>query len=1004
MPSATERRANTVRYATLASSLVIVGLEYLFASGYGWIAFAAAAVLLLSPIGRVLWASVLLARYFILILAPSTDFETFVTTHFLSVRVITVVLLVVANRLVDDNPITRVLHKGLLAAPFLLRTALALAAFIFVVEANFWKVSEPSLMYIFAAACIIVSLKLPSAPIVHDPADAKPAELPLGISGYVGVFLLTAGTLLLEVLQTRILSFMLFPSLVFIVVSFAMLGFGVSGATLAVSPPTRWRNPRGALALLSIGFAVSGVLGVIALGRFPLPAFQFMRDPMNLVLLVAYYVIFTIPYYFSGLCLGVLFTLQSKRITSLYCVDLTGSGIGCLVLVWAIFPLGGEGTLLLSAALGVAAAFAFAMRGGKPAVAACAATAIACGVVAYLGPKTLIDLRIDPSKELGWVVNPRTGEPGTIEYTGWSPISRTDVASIDWMEKDNTMIHLLGKPWSTKMVSADGGAYTPMVAEVPEDIIEKLRKDDTIMYGFRMLGYYTKESPDTLVIGCGGGSDVIAAKIRNASYITAVDLNPITIKVMKDEFAEFNGNLYNGPNLEVHAAEGRSFVSRSGRKYTNIHMNGVDTLNALAAGANVTAENYLYTAEAMVDYLDHLQDDGFLTIARLSFPIPRETIKLCTAMFEAFDRMGIPNPEDHIIVVCDRWSAWATFLCKKSPLTQQDLDLYLNRLSNGPFRIYYMPKVELPNDVPEVLMVRKFYNGLVRARKTGTLDDFMASYPYDIRPATDDRPYFFKVHKADAFLNPTKTVTPYEKNFGLIALIILLVQSVISALILIIWPLFRFHREGLRVPHRLNYLVYFLSLGLAFMLVELALLQKLSLLLGHPTYSIAVGLTSILIFSGVGSFVSGLVRLPIKALVIVAVLAITAIVLIYIPVLPFVTKSTLSMSLSVRVVVAAAMLAPLALFMGMLFPAGIRFISQDGARFVPWAWGVNGVSSVIGSVICIFLSMSYGFTPVLLLGTSVYLVGAVSLALARSSATSPVASASIADNQPAEAG
>jgi spermidine synthase len=801
-------------------------------------------------------------------------------------------------------------------------------------------------------------------------------------------------TLLLEVLQTRILSFMLFPSLVFIVVSFAMLGFGVSGATLAVSPPTRWKNPRGALALLALGFSLSGVLGMVILGRFPLPAFQFMHDPANLVMLVAYYVVFTVPYYFSGLCLGVLFTLKSKRITTLYSVDLTGSGIGCLVLVWAIFPLGGEGTLVLAAALGIAASLAFAIRGGKVALLSGALAAVACGVIAYTGPRSVIELRVDPTKELGWVVSPLVGQAGEIEYTGWSPISRTDVASAKWMEKDSTMIHLLGKQWPTKMVSADGGAYTPMVGSIPDEMIAKLRQNHGIMYGFRMLGYYTKEHPDTLIIGCGGGSDVIAAKIHEASHITAVDLNPITIRVMKGEFASFNGNLYNDPNIEVYAAEGRSFVSRSDHKFSNIHMNGVDTLNALAAGANVTAENYLYSVEAMADYLHHLQDDGFLTIARLSFPVPRETIKLCTAMISAFEKLNIPNPEDHIIVICDRYSSWATFLCKKSPLTQADLDTYLKELSNGPFRIYYMPKVELPDDTQDVKMARKYYNGLFRASKHGTMDAFFASYPYDIRPATDDRPYFFKIHKADAFLNPLKTVTPYEKNFGLVALIILLAQSVISALILIIWPLIRFHREGLRVPHRVNYLVYFMGLGLAFMLIELSLLQKLSLLLGHPTYSIAVGLTSLLIFSGVGSFLSGVVRLPIKTLVLGAAIAIAAIIVVYVPALPLITTATLAMSPPARVIIAAAILAPLALFMGMLFPAGIRFIARDNSRFVPWAWGVNGVSSVIGSVVCIFLSMSYGFTPVMLLGVCIYLVAAMSLVMARisSEATTPAAS------------
>ena len=193
----------------------------------------------------------------------------------------------------------------------------------------------------------------------------------------------------------------------------------------------------------------------------------------------------------------------------------------------------------------------------------------------------------------------------------------------------------------------------------------------------------------------------------------------------------------------------------------------------------------------------------------------------------------------------------------------------------------------------------------------------MESYPYDIRPATDDRPYFFKIHKARAYLHPMETVTPYEKNFGLIAIIILCLQTAVVSLILIVAPLAHFHREGLRVPYRIRYLLYFAGLGLAFMLIELSLMQKLTLMLGHPTYAIGTVLSSILVFCGVGSLVSGALKTPPRPLIGSAVAAIAILVLLAMWLIPSITTATLGWPLWQRVLTVAALIAPLAFFMGM---------------------------------------------------------------------------------------
>lgn len=983
-----EVRANSFHRMTqvlyLPAMLVVIALEAYYGAGFQRYLYPAIAVAVLSPVALEAWMIALVLRIGLVPYVPENIASWLTGSGFLYVRLAFVIAVIASGRLYANHAVARGLAKGLSHTRYVFSAICAVLGVALVAIGLFWPIAEPGLAYWAAAAFFIGLYRILTMPR-PTPAEEEPAKdsTPLGAMGFTGLFLLSLATLLLEVLHTRILSFMLFPSLVYIVVSFAMLGFGVSGAALSIYPPSRWGNPRERIALLAISFAVTAVVGVGILGQFPISAFSFMRHPENLLLLIAYYFIFTIPYYFVGQCFGGLFALYPRQITKLYFVNLVGSGLGCLLMVLLIRPFGGQGTLLIAALLALASAIAFSMGRSKRALGGSAALAVVCLIGMVVGPENVITIKVDPDKELGQVIDPHSGNRGEIEMTGWSAISRTDIARFADESWFVNTIHLLGQPWESKMVATDGGAYTPMLKAVPESVLSEARNDELVMKGFRMLGYLTVEDPDTLIIGCGGGSDVIAAKLQNAVKITAVDLNPITIHAMKNEFREYTGGLYTDPAIEVHAAEGRSFVARAGRKFTNIHMNGVDTLNALAAGANVTAENYLYTTEAMVDYLEHLQDDGFLTIARLSFDPPRETIKLCTAMFDAFERLNLGDPADHIMIVGDIWSEWTTFVCKKTPLTPEDMAIYREAFDLGQFRVYYEPGMELGHSFPDNARRGEKFVELFDAYANGTMDEYFAAYPYDIRPATDDRPYFFKIHKADSFLKPLEASTAYEKNFGIVALIILLIQTLLVSGVLIVMPLLQFHREGLRVPHKMKLIVYFSGLGLGFMLVELALMQKLSLMMGHPTYSIAVVLTSVLIFCGIGSFVSGFLKLSPRTVIAIAVSGISIGVVLYMPLLPWVTELTIAWPLTIRAVIAMVLLAPVSFCMGMPFPTGLRIVSDLHVRFVPWAWGANGVASVLGTVTCILLSMSYGFNVVLTLAVVIYVVAGIAMGLTR---------------------
>jgi len=547
------------------------------------------------------------------------------------------------------------------------------------------------------------------------------------------------------------------------------------------------------------------------------------------------------------------------------------------------------------------------------------------------------------------------------------------------MENGERLEEVFGIPWPHMWIYTDAEAGTPFHSGIPEDQIDRMRQDESVLTRWRMLGYQLTEDPDVLIIGVGGGADIIAAKIRGIDRITGVDINPVTIHALKEVLNEFNDDLFNDPDVDIQVAEGRSFVLRSGKKYTNINMNGVDTYNALAAGAYVMAENYLYTAEAMQDFLEHLTDDGMLTITRMSFDVPRETIKLCTALIEAFREAGLGNASEHIILLGEPASKWATLLCKKSPFTAEEIAIYEKVAKAQNFFVYYRPGMTLPDPLPETLGRSRYFLDLFKAESEGTLDAYIASYPFDIRAATDDKPFFYNVHRMGDYFKLGNPDAVHYENIGIFTLVVLLIQTVSMTVVLIVIPLWWFHREGLRIPGRNGYLVYFGGLGLGFMLIELGLMQKLALYLGHPTYSISIVLATMLLFSGIGSLVSGTLSWTHQRVIRVSIGAVMAFMLAYLFLLPWLIHATLDLPFGLRAAATVGLIGPLSFFMGMPFPTGLRLITSAGERFVPWAWGINGIASVMGSVAAIFFAMSFGFTAVLLLGVVCYLFSALSL-------------------------
>jgi hypothetical protein len=498
------------------------------------------------------------------------------------------------------------------------------------------------------------------------------------------------------------------------------------------------------------------------------------------------------------------------------------------------------------------------------------------------------------------------------------------------------------------------------------------------------------------VIGPGGGRDLVSALVFGAGHVDGVEINPIIANdVMRDRFREFSGGIYTNPRVRITVDDGRSFVRRASDRYDVIQASLVDTWAATAAGAYTLTENSLYTVDAFNDYLDHLTDGGVLTITRWVF----DGLRLVSLAQEACEARGW-SAADRLAIV--RQKGVATFLLKKSPFTTQEISELRAIASQLHFDVLYAPGpvgdiggIGAVGAVSEIEPVQDEsvggtqlgdYARLIRATDRRA---FYASYPQDITPTTDDRPFFFHTTKVGDQFHTAFGRSMLFGN-GLSALLTLMAISAALVVLFVIGPLVVVHRvdRGGSSPGRITWLAYFGALGAGFMLIEVAVLQRFVLLLGHPVYSLTVTLFSLLLGTGLGAAWSrrfpdsGLRRTGTIALLLIAVLS----CIIIIVVTPLVAWA-IPFARATRIAIAVATLVPLGIALGLPMPTGLRMLAARAPQMIPWAWGINGALSVVGATLAIFIAMNWGFNTTLLAASGTYLIGLASFLTATKMAT-----------------
>jgi hypothetical protein len=769
-----------------------------------------------------------------------------------------------------------------------------------------------------------------------------------------GVAVSSFATIALELALTRIYSVTMYYHFAYMVISLALLGLAISGVVIYLLPKVFLPERTGGFAaLFMLLFAVSSLWALSSALDNPISV-QNWKD--NTGKIVNIYFPAGLPFLCSGFALSLAIAWSKEKIGRVYAFDLIGAAFGCVFLIPVLPLLGGPGAIVMVGAIGAAGAalLALSTAGKQKHILA----AVSGGLALFLAFLAITEptahrfgLARNPDKFLG---------RNTVLFEKWNALSQITVARAD---SDHNWIYIDADA-ATRLWSGDiqGQGYV-----APRRFGEV--RVAALVYALRHDG-------TALIIGPGGGTDVISALYRGAPHVVGVEVNPIIVNsIMHGEYAGYSGHLYDNPRVEVHVDEGRSYVRRSEGGYASIQATLVDTWAASSSGAFTLSENNLYTVEAFVEFLQHLRPDGVLTVTRwYDRGSPREFLRLVSLARAALEKSGVA-PADaykHIVLATDNERRASLLLCR-AEFTVDDLRTLVQTTTADRLTLLYAPG---GGDVPRAAGDPFLASFLEAPSAT----EFLRKLPYDASAPTDDRPFYFYTLRPSELGSVISQMDHLEKNnLGVAILLLLLGISTALTLALVILPLALFRRQALRAPRgpKLRVLTYFLTLGFGFILVELGFMQEFVLFLGHPIYALAVVLAVLLASSGTGSALSGwgCGRFGLHGFVQRTIAALGAVLLLYALLLGHLFHALVGLVLPIRIVIAAVLVLIPGLLMGSLLPTGVRRTNLVAPELVPWAWGLNGAASVVGSILAMTLSMNYGFRASLIVGIAIYGIG-----------------------------
>jgi hypothetical protein len=773
---------------------------------------------------------------------------------------------------------------------------------------------------------------------------------------YAGLFLVTLATLMFEILLTRIFSVTLWYHFAFVAVSVAM--FGLTAGALAIYLIPRWfpqERTRTAMAVSAAAFGASLVAAVLV---------HITLRTDNEYRLAITYLLTSVPFVFSGICVCLALTRYPGAVGRLYAVDLAGAALGCIALILLLAVMDGVSAVFAIGALALGAALVWAPPDARKLRVAAAGLAMLMGGLAALN--NIGAHRQEPLFAIRWT---KIGDEVRPVYERWNAFSRITVHAYkptDPVGWGLSPTYRAERSVPLAWLVIDAGAGT-LLTEFKGD----LREVDYLRFDIINLAHHLRPAAKTAVIGAGGGRDVLSALLFKAPQVVALEFNGVTLDTVNGRFAKFTGHLDRIPGVTFVHDEARSWLARSPERFDLIQASWIDTWAATAAGAFVLSENSLYTREAWRIFLDHLTPSGIVTFSRFYSPQnPREAARLTALARAALLDRGVAEPERHIMLAATRWvpdrkrDPTATILVSSAPFSAEDVARMRAVCDELQFDLVLAPG--LPPSAPP----------LVRAAAAGEALSERTPFAYSIVAPTDDRPFFFNMLSLTSLLDPEVRALKDANILVARTLFWLLATVVGLAALCVGLPLVLRSAEVRPRGADAGLVAYFAAIGLGFMFVEIALLQRLAIFLGHPTYALGVLLFGLLLSCGAGSFLAtrGRALAPVL-LALLALLIVTGALG-----LPRLALALEGEPTPARIGVALAFIAPPGVLMGMAFPFGVSAALGRRDGLLPWLWGINGAASVLASVLAVLIALELGIGANLWIGAACYLVAAAALA------------------------
>jgi hypothetical protein len=790
---------------------------------------------------------------------------------------------------------------------------------------------------------------------------------------YLSVALLSASALAYEVLLMRLFSIIQWHHFAYMIIALALLGYGISGTVISIYKQRLLDNFNHIYILCLVLFGLTSVGCYMLAQHIPFNAEEILWDSKQIVYLGIMFLLLTIPFFLAASAICLSFLEYKETIPRIYAADLFGAGIGSLLILVLLYFLFPQWILIVIGASGlvavILASFELNYKYQKYTI---IASFVLIGIFINAGP--LFTLKISSYKSLAQTLR-IDGTAVTKELS--SPLGYLIIVKskqVPFRYAPGLSIKAQYEPLEQIGIFVDGDNMS-VITQYPAEI-------DQLQYLDQMTSaapYHLKDINQALIIGAGGGADVLQAKFHQIPNIDAVELNPQIVGLLNGEYAEFTGHLYQQDYIHIHIKEARSYLSGTHTRYDLIQLALIDAFTASSSGLYALNESYLYTVEAFGQYLARLKPDGYLAITRWIKLPPRDSLKLVTTAIRALEQNGVTSPQKQIIQIRS-WQT-STLLIKNGLVTDQELANLQQFCNDRAFDLTYTPTLTRDQTNRFNVLSEPLFYQAISAMLGNEREQFLAHYKFNLQPATDDRPYFNHFFKWTAFSEifqlRQKGGMPLLE-WGYMILVATLFIATLLSIALIIVPLWFYHRAIL-VPSnnikRLSVFYYFFAIGLAFLFIEIAFIQKFTLFLHHPIMTIAVVLTAFLVFAGAGSLWSGhLLKYYTSQIIIKYV--VTGIMILsvsYLFLLGPIFASLAALSGSLKIVISIGLIAPLAFCMGMPFPVGLYILNKYASHYVPWAWGINGCASVVSAVLATLLAIHFGFNAVIITAVILYL-------------------------------